>query len=38
MGFCYGLGKAIFLLAILANAYLIILDPFFKKDFDIKFK
>ena len=38
MQFCFGLGKTIFLLALLVNAYLIILDSSFKTDFEAKFK
>ena len=38
MNLSFTLGKTLFLLALIANAYLIILDPTFKHDFEAKFK
>ena len=34
MSFASNFGKMLFLLALIINAYLILLDPYFKKDFD----
>ena len=34
MSFVYGLGKLLFCLALVINAYLIFLNPYFKKDFE----